>query len=104
MKGAAPRLSDERVRQMLAHAIDQRAKGVLFTTVMCSELESLAQEVLDKRTAVGVLNARCDELEHQVDVAAKIIVRMNGDAPVSKSSPKTDRVDVAEIVHAPVRK
>lgn len=100
---AAPKLSDERVRQILAYACEQRDVGTLFVTVMASELESLAQEAVDKRTALLVLNARLDELENQVDVAARVIVKLGGE-PVSKSSPKNDRVDAGKSVHAPVRK
>ena len=118
---AAPKLSDERVRQILAYACTQRDGGTLFVTVMASELEALAQEAVDKRTALLVLNARLDELEQQIDAAANIIARFAGEgatpgwlrdvsgfknrrevlAAVSKSSTENDRADAGEIVHAP---
>lgn len=90
MKGAAPKLSDERCRQVLAYALEQRDKGTLFVHVLASELEALAQEALDSRTALLVLNGTLDELEDQLRV--------------SKSSPKPDRVEARDFVHAPVRK
>lgn len=114
---AAPKLSDERVRQILAYACEQRDVGTLFVTVMASELESLAQESVDKRTALLVLNARLDELENQSVFMERILasyvrdpreraelVRRMEAAGVSKSSPKNDRVDAGKSVHAPVRK
>ena len=50
MTRAAPKLGNERARAILSYAIEQRDRGALFVTVMASELEALAQEVLDART------------------------------------------------------
>jgi len=93
---AAPKLGTERARAILQHAIESRAKGELFTTVMNSELEALSQELVDNRGAVGVmLNMTDAELAHVRAELLELVAR------VSKSSPKNDRVDAGKIVHAP---
>jgi hypothetical protein len=104
--GASRKVSDERARAILAYALEQRERGRLFVhDLLASELEALAQEVLDKRTACGILNARIDELENQVDVAAKLLAKHAGDPRalrvVPKSSPENDRDDAGKNVHAP---
>lgn len=105
--GAARKISDERARQILAYALEQRERGRLFVhDLLASELEALAQEVLDKRTACGILNARIDDLENQMDVAARALAKFAG-APrpplraVPKSSPENDHDDAGKNVHAP---
>lgn len=71
---AAPKLSDERVREILRAAIDSAeaerrilgasCKGVArMGGLTCPELEALAQAVLDLRTANGLLEAQLKELE-----------------------------------------
>ncbi|HEY1956740.1 MAG TPA: hypothetical protein VGH28_14065 [Polyangiaceae bacterium] len=71
---AAPKLSDERVREILRAAIDSSAaerkllgascKGVArMGGLTCPELEALAQAVIDLRTANGMLEARIEQLE-----------------------------------------
>jgi hypothetical protein len=107
MKNAAPKLSDERCRQILAFACEARDKDTLFVNLLASELEALAQEALDKRTALLVLNARLDEVEA---IAAADDARFKNELAraerrnanlVSKSSIENDRGDVEKIDVAP---
>ncbi|HEY1956015.1 MAG TPA: hypothetical protein VGH28_10385 [Polyangiaceae bacterium] len=71
---AAPKLADERVREILRAAVDSgvaerkvlglSCKGVgRMGGLTCPELESLTQEVLDLRTVKGLLEARIKQLE-----------------------------------------
>lgn len=93
---AAPKLSTERGRQILQHAVESRAKGELFTTIMNNELEALAQELIDGRGALAILLNMPDVQLSKVRAAVLEVLEL-----VSKSSPKNDRVDAGKNVHAP---
>lgn len=77
---AAPKLSDERVREILGQAIDRREADALAgerqpivgrlgglrdaeEELTVAEVEAIAQAVIDLRTANGLLESRIEELE-----------------------------------------
>jgi hypothetical protein len=109
MKNAAPKLSDERCRQILAFACEARDKDTLFVNVRSSELEALAQEALDKRTAMLVLSARLDELEApnvdagELEANARVLERARAMTTISlyehakKLDPSEFREFIADI-------
>lgn len=74
---AAPKLATERARAILQHALDTRAAGRLFVElVMASELEALAQELLDARGAIAVLLNMSDaELDKVREELAALLER-----------------------------
>jgi len=93
---AAPKLATERGRAILQHAVDARARGELFTTIMNSELEALAQELIDSRgVSTMLLNLTDAQLAQVRGELLELVTR------VSKSSPKNGRVDAGKSVHAP---
>ncbi len=61
------KLSDERVREILAWSVHPTGRGLVHLMPTDAEVAALSQSVLDLRTTVGMLEQACADRDKQIE-------------------------------------